>query len=73
MTFEVQLQVAGAVSAEWIAGALPLFEVEPAFPVTTIRGVLAPGEDLLSIIVLLRRHGLTPLDVWVDEGSTDRT
>lgn len=69
--FEVEIRVAGAVDPSEVTGGLPGFTAEPARPVTTIRGVLGPGEDLSAIVGVLVRHGLTPMDVWVDTFATD--
>ena len=64
--FEIEIRVAGSVDPSWVAGGLPGFTTDPAPPVTMIRGVLGPGEDLSAIMRILARHGLTPVDVWVD-------
>ena len=67
---EVEIRVAGIVDPSWVAGRWPGCTADPASPVTTIRGVLGPGEDLSVIVDILGRHGLTPMDVWVDTFAT---
>lgn len=67
--FDVEIRVAGAVDPSWVNGALTRFTADQEPPVTTIRGVMGQGEDLLSIVGILQRHGLTPIDVWVDRGA----
>ena len=64
--FEVEIRVAGGMDPSWTAGRLPGFTTEPAPPITTIRGVLGPDENLSAIMRVLGRHGLTPIEVWVD-------
>ena len=64
--FDVQILVAGDVDPMWLAGGIPGFTTGEEPPVTIIRGVLGPGQDMSVIVGILGRHGLTPLDVWVD-------
>jgi len=64
--FEVEIRVAGALDTSRVSGAMPGFTADPAPAVTIIRGVLAPGEDLLAILNVLTRHGVVPFDVWVN-------
>ena len=64
--FDVQILVAGDVDPAWLAGGIPGFTTGEEPPVTIIRGVLGPGQDMSVIVGILGRHGLTPLDVWVD-------
>ena len=63
---EVEIRVAGAVDQTWVSGGMPGFTADPAPAATMIRGVLAPGEHLSAILTVLIRHGVVPLDVWVD-------
>ena len=65
VVFDVEILVAGDVEPTWLAGGIPGFTgAEP--PVTIIRGVLLPGQDMSAIVKILSRHGLTALDVWMD-------
>ena len=64
--FDVQILVAGDVDPTWLAGGIPGFTTGEEPPATIIRGVLGPGQDMSVIVGILGRHGLTPLDVWVD-------
>ncbi len=64
--FEVEIRVAGALDASWVSAGMPGFTADPSPPVTMIRGVLAPGEDLSAILNVLIRYGVVPVDVWVD-------
>jgi hypothetical protein len=63
---EVEIRVAGAVDQTWVSGGMPGFTADPAPAATMIRGVLAPGEHLSTILNVLARHGVVPFDVWVD-------
>jgi hypothetical protein len=69
--FEVEIWVAGEVDPTLAAGAIPGLTTDPEPPVTIIRGLLAPGQDMSVILGILGRHGLTPVDVWVDTVATD--
>ena len=69
--FDVQILVAGDVDPTWLAGGIPGFTTGEEPPVTIIRGVLGPGQDMSAIVGILGRHGLTPLDVWVDSFAPD--
>ena len=71
MMFDVQILVAGEVDPTWLAGGMPGFTTGPEPRVTLIRGVLAPGQDMSEIVGILGRHGLTPLDVWVDRFASE--
>ena len=69
--FEVEIRVAGAVDPTLAAGGNPGFTSHPEPPMSIIRGVLGPGQDMSVILEILGRHGLTPVDVWVDTVPTD--
>ena len=69
--FEVEIRVAGEVDPTLAAGGNPGFTTDPEPPVTIIRGVLGPGQDMSVIMGILGRHGLTPVDVWIDTVATD--
>ena len=69
--FEVEILVAGDVDPAWLAGGIEGFTTGTAPSVTIIRGVLGPGQDLSAIVGVLGRHGLTPLDVWMDSSALD--
>ena len=62
---DVEILVAGVVDPTWLAGGMTGFTTGPEPPVTIIRGVLGPGQDMSAIVGILGRHGLTPLDVWM--------
>lgn len=64
--FDVEIVVAGNMDPTWLAGGIPGFTTSPKRPDTIIRGVLGPGQDLSVIMGILARHGLAPLDVWLD-------
>jgi hypothetical protein len=57
----VQIRVAGTVGPV-IAEHLPGFLAIQDPPVTVITGRLDPGEDLATIMALLIRRGVRPLD-----------
>lgn len=57
----VEIRVAGTVGPV-IAGRLPGFVATPDPPVTVITGRLDPGHDLATVIAVLLRHGVRPLD-----------
>lgn len=69
--FEVEIRVAGAVDPTLAAGGNPGFTTNVEPPISIIRGVLGPGQDMSVIIGILGRHGLMPIDVWVDTVTTD--
>ena len=69
--FDVEILVAGDVDSTWLAGRIPGFTTGPEPPVTIIQGVLGPGQDMSAIVGILRRHGLTPIDVWIDSFASD--
>lgn len=69
--FNVEILVAGDVDPTWLAGGIPGFTTGEEPPVTIIRGVLGPGQDMSVIVGILGRHGLAPLDVWVDSFAPD--
>jgi len=69
--FDVEILVAGDVDPTWLAGGIPGFTTGPEPPVTIIQGVLGPGQDMSAIVGILRRHGLTPIDVWIDSFASD--
>ena len=65
MTFEVEIRVAGAVDPSWVTGEWPGFTADAA-SLSAICGVLGENEHLSDVLAVLARHGLTPLDVWLD-------
>ena len=69
--FDVEILVAGDVDPAWLAGGIPGFTTGREPPVTIIRGVLGPGQDMSAIVGILGRHGLTPLDVWMGSFAPD--
>ena len=69
--FDVEILVAGDVDPTWLAGGIPGFTTGEEPPVTIIRGVLGPGQDMSAIVGILGRHGLTPLDVWMGSSAPD--
>ena len=69
--FDVEILVAGDVDPTWLAGGIPGFTSGNEPPVTIIRGVLGPEQDMLAIVVILGQHGLTPLDVRINGCPTD--
>ena len=69
--FDVEILVAGDVDPAWLAGGIPGFSTGPEPRVTIIRGTLGPGQDMSAIVGILGRHGLTPLDVWMDNFASD--
>jgi hypothetical protein len=69
--FDVQILVAGDVDPTWLAGGIPGFTTGDKPPVTIIRGVLGPGQDMSAIVGILGRHGLTPLDLWMGSSASD--
>jgi len=69
--FDLEILVAGEVDPTWLAGGMPGFTTGHEPPVTIIRGVLGPGQDMSTIVEILGRHGLTPLDVWMDSCAPD--
>jgi len=69
--FDVEILVAGDVDPTSLASGIPGFTTGPEPPVTIIRGVLGPGQDMSAIVGILGRHGLTPLDVWMGNFASD--
>ena len=71
MMFDVEILVAGKVDPTWLAGGIEGFATGTGPRVTIIRGVLGPGQDMSAIVGILGRHGLAPLDVWIDSFAPD--
>ena len=69
--FDVEILVAGDVDPAWLAGGISGFSAGPEPRVTIIRGALGPGQDMSTIVGILGRHGLTPLDVWMGSCAPD--
>lgn len=64
--FDVEIRVAGDVDPTRLAGGMPGFATDPEPPITIIRGVLGPGQDMSVIVGILGQYGLTPVDVWME-------
>lgn len=64
--FEIEIRVAGDIDPARLARGMPGFTTDPEPPITIIRGALGPGQDMSVIVGILGRHGLTPVDVWME-------
>ena len=69
--FDVEILVAGDVDPAWLTGGIEGFTTGPEPPLTIIRGVLGPDQDMSTIVGILGRHGLRPVDVWMGSFAPD--
>lgn len=57
----VEIRVAGAID-RFATGRLPGFEATSGPRLTVINGRLGPDEDLVAVMTVLLRHGLSVVD-----------